>query len=218
MVGAVLAGGPSRRMGTDKALVRTDGVAMAVRVADAMAGAGATAIVLVGADARAASALGLETIDDDAPGTGPLGGLVTILTTVASAGDRPSPGPVDASTIVVVAACDQPSLTGSTLSCLVDALAVAPAHVGAARLQTPDGRLHPLPSAWRAQVAAGPVVELFRSGERRIGAAFDAVAVLDVAGDPHDIVDLDTPGDLDRWHQARRDQSPGTAKATRRLA
>jgi len=218
VVGAVLAGGASRRMGTDKALVRAGGVAMAARVADALTAAGATPVVLVGAAASTASALGLDAVADRKPGTGPLGGLATILSSIASPSDRPDMrAGKDPSTILVVAGCDQPSLTAGVIGRLVDALAASPADVGAARLWTEDGRTHPLPSAWRAAVVAQPVAELFGAGERRIGAAFDVVAVVDVAADPDEIVDLDTPTDVARWHRAHGRAHPESTTDARRL-
>ena len=48
--GAVLCGGRSSRMGTDKAFVELAGVAMVQRVAAALATAGCAPVVLVGGD------------------------------------------------------------------------------------------------------------------------------------------------------------------------
>src|SRR5688572_7864759 len=76
---AVLCGGVSRRMGTDKALVEIDGTPMAVRVARALTAAGARRVIAVGGDARALASAGLEVVPDLEPGAGPLGGVVTAL-------------------------------------------------------------------------------------------------------------------------------------------
>ena len=66
-------------MGTDKALLRVGGEAMAVRVATALRDAGARDVVCVGGDASALSAIGLSVIPDVHPGEGPLGGILTAL-------------------------------------------------------------------------------------------------------------------------------------------
>jgi molybdopterin-guanine dinucleotide biosynthesis protein A len=91
-IGAVLTGGSSRRMGTDKALLEVDGVAMAVRVARALDAAGATEVMCIGGDAPALAALGLIVVTDRHPGDGPLGAVITALadadTPVELAGDR----------------------------------------------------------------------------------------------------------------------------------
>ena len=55
--GAVLTGGLSARMGRDKALLRVDGVPMAVRVATALRAGGADPVAAIGGDGpRTASA------------------------------------------------------------------------------------------------------------------------------------------------------------------
>src|SRR5438045_3278547 len=58
-IGAILAGGSSSRMGTDKALVEVDGRPMALHVADALRAGGAEVVVLVGADRVVGSQLDL---------------------------------------------------------------------------------------------------------------------------------------------------------------
>jgi molybdopterin-guanine dinucleotide biosynthesis protein A len=99
MLGAVLTGGASTRMGRDKATLEVDGVAMAERVAGALRAAGARAVARIGSD-----------VPDLFPGEGPLGGIITAL---QWAGDED---------VVITAPCDMPWLDDSVVRALVAAL------------------------------------------------------------------------------------------------
>ena len=165
-------------MGTDKAFLEIDGVPMARRVADALADAGCSTVYAVGGDSTRLRRLGFVTLADQFPGEGPLGGIVTALHLAIS--------PTD---VVVVAACDMPSLDGATLQHLLAELGdadIAMAH---------SDRLEPLCSCWR-----GTVLDHLRSEfEHGVRAVRDAVAQLDVvlvqvATDA--ISNLNTPADL----------------------
>lgn len=193
ILGAVLAGGASRRMGTDKALIEVGGQPMAAQVAGVLRAAGAGSVVLVGASRQTARALDLDTIVDQDPGSGPLGGLATAL---AWADQHGRPG-----LILLVAATDQPSLRAASLNSLVAALSDAGPACVAARFVSGDGRRHPLPSAWRVNAAAGRVRRLHDAGERRLGGAFTVGATLDLRSSGIDLVDLDTPAELDAWRE-----------------
>jgi molybdenum cofactor guanylyltransferase len=101
VLGAVLTGGASTRMGRDKAAVVVEGSPMAVRVADALRAGGAREVVCVGGDAG--------DIPDAFPGEGPLGGIITAL---RWAGDE----------TVVTAPCDMPWITAAEVRALAVAL------------------------------------------------------------------------------------------------
>lgn len=128
--GFVLAGGASRRMGTDKARILLDGRPMALVVADALA-AVCDRVALV---RRVADAWPLEVVvDPDHEGTHPLFGVAAALE--AARTER-----------VVVAPCDVPLLTPETVARLAEGPAVAW-----------DGeRVHPLvasyPRDWASRV------------------------------------------------------------------
>ena len=77
--GVILAGGASRRMGTDKAFIEVDGRALVDRLAKALTEAGANEVFVVGGDAIRIGRLGLEGVADRWPGEGPLGAVVTAL-------------------------------------------------------------------------------------------------------------------------------------------
>jgi molybdopterin-guanine dinucleotide biosynthesis protein A len=79
--GAVLAGGASRRMGSDKAALRHGGRALARRVTDDLAAHGLEPVALVGSPAPGALDLapGVAVVADLHPGEGPLGGILTAL-------------------------------------------------------------------------------------------------------------------------------------------
>jgi molybdopterin-guanine dinucleotide biosynthesis protein A len=73
LLGAVLAGGASRRMGADKALIEVSGTTVLERVASALAEV-CDRVVVLGGERE-----GFETWPDSVPGSGPLAGVATAL-------------------------------------------------------------------------------------------------------------------------------------------
>jgi molybdopterin-guanine dinucleotide biosynthesis protein A len=173
-IGAVLCGGASRRMETDKAMIEVDGIAMARRVADALAGAGCSPVMAIGGNRAALNHIGLDLVADEFPGEGPLGGILTALAVGAP---------------VAVAACDLPELASPTVAALVAAL--GDHDVAIAR----SDRAEPLCAVWAGSSAA-ILRTRFLAGER---AVHRAIAGLDIAWVPVSLSELrnvNTPGDL----------------------
>lgn len=120
--GVVLAGGQSRRMGTDKALLPLDGRPLLDRMCEVLRQAGA-ARVLVSGDRP-----GWQGHPDGAPGLGPLGGVATMLDTHAGAR-------------LLFVAVDMPRLDTTLLSALLH---------GAGDSSAAHFEDHPLPLLLRA--------------------------------------------------------------------
>jgi molybdenum cofactor guanylyltransferase len=184
-VGAVLTGGASTRMGTDKAMLEIDGIPMAVRVALAMRAAGADQVLAIGGDSHALTSLGLAFVPDGYPGEGPLGGIITALRALSTSYlDRGTN-----SGTVVVTACDMPWIGADHITPLLDALAASDDVDVALSAQ----HLH---AAWRPR--ALPVLEkAFADGERapkRAIALVPSVTVTLPSGTWS--VDLDSPDDI----------------------
>ncbi len=188
--GIVLTGGASSRMGRDKALLEVRGRPLAVIASSALQEAGADEVLAVGGDREGLAALGLRTVADDAPGEGPLGGMVTGLARVHHA-------------LAVVLSCDLPDVDAATVRALVDALAAAPAADGALGVQD-DGWQQLLCSAWRVERALPVLAAAFRAGERaprRAVVGLHTVAV--TALEPDALHDVDRPEDLRRYDAGR---------------
>jgi molybdenum cofactor guanylyltransferase len=184
--GAVLAGGASRRMGRDKALVSgPDGRPLALVGVDALRAAGAEEIVVVGGDEVALRALGLPWIADLHPGEGPLGGIVTAFAHTTAE-------------LVVVLACDMPGVGPRVPAALVEALVAAPdAGVAVALV---GEREQPLTACWRRSSALGPLRAAFDAGERAPRHVLPGLEVVRVGGLPSlQLVDVDSPDDLRRY-------------------
>ncbi|MFA9447116.1 formate dehydrogenase accessory sulfurtransferase FdhD [Egicoccus sp. AB-alg6-2] len=189
VVGAVLAGGRSSRMGRDKRFVTLDGQPLLARAVGAVA-AVCDEVTVVVATAEPLPALPVQVgvVVDSTPGQGPLGGLITALETAA--GD-----------VVVVVAGDHPDLQPAVLGLLARTLAAA--DVDAVLLGDTHGVAQPLVGAYRRSAHA-PLSGAFASGERRATAVLDHLDVLVLPpGDwrAHDpagttLVDLDTPDDV----------------------
>ena len=133
-MGAVLAGGASSRMGTDKAFIEIEGEPMVVRAVESLRAAGAERTVVVGGDAGRLSAMGLNTVADRYPGQGPLGGVITalgVLDTLGAGADA-----------VVTLPCDVISPDAAAVRGLLDHLtgtAGSPGIAAAADLIVPLG-------------------------------------------------------------------------------
>lgn len=162
--GVVLAGGASRRMGTDKALLRLPpahgaGEGAAPRLVDhaaAVLAACCDDVVVAAGDGRRIDGLAVPQIGDAVAGAGPLGGVL--------AGLRAARHP-----LVAVLAVDQPGADPAVFRLLAARWAGEAAVVPRA-----GGRLQPLAAVW-ARAAAGPLATLLARGDREVG---DAVAGL----------------------------------------
>jgi len=186
VAGAVLAGGRSRRMGCDKALLEVDGVALVRRAAAELEAVGAEAVAVVGRG-RAYPGLPLPQIEDRRVDCGPLAGLEAAL---AWASPRP----------VLVLACDLPCVGRRALERLLRRAADLPPVEGAARawLARRDTRLQPLCGLYAA--ACGPVfARVLDGGERSVLAAVAAIDHEPVDFDdftPDPFLNVNTPADF----------------------
>ena len=186
MIGAVLTGGSSRRMGRTKALIEVDGVAMGLRVARALRDAGCSQVLAYGGDPEELAPLGLEVRPDRYPSTGPLGGVLGLLESLAV-------HVPDAT--VVVAACDLPSLRGEVLVSLVESLR-ADAGVDVAVART--SQIEPACAAWRIS-AVEALREMYASGERALHGAIEQLESVEVDVDPTALRNINTPEELRRY-------------------
>ncbi|CAN5427181.1 molybdenum cofactor guanylyltransferase [soil metagenome] len=165
-------------MGRDKALLPYEGTAMAAHVAAALRTGGCDPVLAIGGDSCALAQLGLTTVPDLWPGEGPLGGVITALQHFAD------------HDVVVIAACDLPRVSASTVAALIGAL------VGATDVaMAVTGRAQPLCAAWRPK-AASNLSAAFADGTRRILDALAGLQVIEVAVDAGELINVNTADDL----------------------
>jgi molybdenum cofactor guanylyltransferase len=171
-------------MGIDKATMVIDGMTLADRAAQALEAAGADPVVFVGR-ARRRVALHRAVVDDQFPGEGPMGGVISALEAV----DAP---------LLVVVACDMPSIHPAEIAGLRDAIAGAQVAVSVV-----DGVDQPLHAVW-SRNATEALRSAFDRGDRSLRRALSELDVVRVqASDSARLVDIDTPHDL-RAYLARR--------------
>jgi len=184
LVGVVLTGGASRRMGRTKALVEIDGVPMAARVAAALAGAGCESVVLLGGDPAELAPLTLPVLPDRHPGTGPLGGVLGALELYEDRSDQ-----------VLIVACDLADIASTDLSRLVQAAAErADADVVVAHA----GRVEPACALWRTR-SVDLVRRSFIAGERAVHRVLAELQTVEVPLPTASLRNINTPDDLDRY-------------------
>ncbi len=181
----VLAGGQSRRMGRDKALIDYEGRPIIAHVINTLHSL-SDDIAVVSNRPDLYGSFGTRVTPDYDPPCGPLGGIAAGL----QAAQHP---------LAVVVACDMPFLNVTLLRWLVSLAegfdAVVP--------QT-GSEYEPLHAVYRRE-CHGPIVQRLERGERRVISFFADVRlrpvpepewrVLDPAG--RSLVNLNTPGDLE---------------------
>lgn len=199
----MLAGGASRRMGTDKTRILLGGRTLLEHSIDAVRQAGAHRIVVVNRDGdRTGLAEGVVVVADSMPGSGPLGGIIDGLLHLArqdlldsSDGDEPSGGDV-----VIVVASDHPEHDPRELAFVASLLRAASPET-AAVIPVVDGRDQTLHAAYRRWLAE-PLAAQFAAGERSLHRALDAhptVRTTRAGSARRSYRDLDNPTDLETY-------------------
>ncbi|MEM9882124.1 MAG: molybdenum cofactor guanylyltransferase [Planctomycetota bacterium] len=163
----VLAGGRSRRFGSDKARHRIDGVPMVVRVAEAFA-EHASSTTIIAREANAYADLGLPTVADDLPDAGPLAGLATALRLSNELNTSGGGGGW-----LLLTSCDLRRPDAATLTPLTNALEQHDAAWAAVYRR--DGRFEPFPGLYHASLA-GAVRDTLASPRRSFQALLGGVA------------------------------------------
>lgn len=176
--GAVLCGGASRRMGRDKATIVVDGLPMYRRVLGALGEAGASALTVVGGTLVVSDAEAW--VADRWPGHGPLGGVITALST---------PGP---SAAIAVVSCDLVTPDPAAIAAVVAGRSAVDADVAVA---VAGGRDQWTFAVWHRRLA-GPLGWEFEDGERAIRHAVTRAHIERVEVPESAVRDADTPDDL----------------------
>ncbi len=174
---AILVGGDSSRMGTDKATYEVDGLPMATRVARAAVEAGASEVLLIGGTQAKAKKLEGTWKKDAFPGEGPLGGVITALK--AATHDN-----------VVVLSCDMPFITSAVIGSLVNGLTDAQATVGR------TDRLNWLCAAWSKSECLTSLQSVWKRNERAVHRAAVLLDVVEVPVPAVAVRNINTPADL----------------------
>jgi molybdopterin-guanine dinucleotide biosynthesis protein A len=187
---AIQAGGESRRMGQDKALLPFLGESLLERVMKRVNLLGDELLVTTNHPERFLD-FGVPLIQDELPGKGALGGLLTALHAAQF------------STVIVVA-CDMPFVNPKILADACDQL-----HSKQADVVVPhtENGYEPLHAVYRRETCLPAIRAALEAGERRLISWFPSVNVIPIAKDdlikydPHRIAfwNVNTPEDL---HQA----------------
>jgi molybdopterin-guanine dinucleotide biosynthesis protein A len=157
---AIQAGGESRRMGQDKALVTFLGQPLVARVLARLAKV-ADEVIVTTNQPEALQFLGVPLFPDLVPGRGALGGLYTAL----SAAGQP---------LVAVVACDMPFASSDLAAAQRDALLESGADIAIPKM--PDG-LQPFHAVYRRETCL-PHIQAAIQGERwRVDAWFGKVQI-----------------------------------------
>ncbi len=176
-VGAVLAGGSSTRMGRSKASLLLEGVSFLERVHGTLSSVFADVTVFGGSVVPPDGIL----IQDEEPGEGPVGGL---LTAMHMARGRP----------VFIASVDTPLLTDAAIRALVE----PPVPDDGVRVAFASSRLHPLTAVYGSGLE--PMIKAhFDEGRRSVLEFIDSVErVVEVEVDADAVFNVNTEEDYQR--------------------
>jgi molybdopterin-guanine dinucleotide biosynthesis protein A len=226
VVGVVLSGGRSRRMGTDKALIDLGGRYMVQDAVTALTDVGVNEVLLIGGanswpeEALTAvtsmAAVPVATVDDLYPGEGPLGGVLTAFRALEAGRDA---------SVIVVVPCDVPepdtdrllttvmatvittgtqtgTETGTETNTQIGTAATGENAVDGATISV-NGQVMAVVGCYRVSMV-DEVARRFAAGERRVRSLVECGTVVVVElPERRAPKDLDTPQDLAEWAAGR---------------
>jgi molybdopterin-guanine dinucleotide biosynthesis protein A len=158
--GIVLAGGESRRMGRDKALVEWRGAPLIRHSVDAIRHVAAETVI-VAASTDSYSVAGATTVADAFPGEGPVGGICTGIQSLHAS-------------IFVVVACDMPAIQLALLRLLIDSLTETEEVEAVAVLDDATGMVQPLCAVYRSE-SLPKLLNFMAEGRRSARAAIESL-------------------------------------------
>jgi len=195
ILGAILAGGASRRFGSPKALAVVNGRRVVHRVRDVLAGA-VDAMVLIANDAKLFAGIGIPVRGDRLPGMGPLAGVEAALRWAA---EHEADG-------VLCVSCDMPFLSAPLLR------EIARRGDGGRAVVPESGRgIEPL-CAWYPVAGVTEIERLLASDDRSMRALLESTETVRMPldevrrfGDPEILFfNVNTRGDLGRAQRIAR--------------
>jgi molybdopterin-guanine dinucleotide biosynthesis protein A len=160
LIGVVLAGGRSLRMGRPKQEIQLAGSSLATRAAQALRPLCGSVLISIAAG-RSNPAPGYEVVEDEAPsGRGPLAGIRSAFGATGNAD-------------LLVLACDYPRIGSHLLQAILEAAAPADDLV---MPTDPRGRDHPLVALWR-RTTEPYVREALAHGQLKVRGLFPDLSV-----------------------------------------
>jgi molybdopterin-guanine dinucleotide biosynthesis protein A len=189
---AIMAGGQSRRMGTDKSLVILHGKPLVEHLVARVQELGQAETILIANRPDAYSFLGLPTYTDVLPGKGSLGGIYTAL--------RYSRTPY-----TLILACDMPFVSTPLLKYMIGLAEGDSFDVIVPRVEGYPEGMH----AIYRQTCLGPIRERLDAGQLRVMGFYGEVRVRAIDEPEYQVFDLhglsffnvNTPEDLQRAQQ-----------------
>jgi molybdopterin-guanine dinucleotide biosynthesis protein A len=189
VVGVILAGGLSRRMGADKAFIDLAGRPLIDRVVGRLQPQVAALAINANGDASRFAQFGLPVLPDPIPDfQGPLAGILAGLQWAQQSGK----------TFVASVPADTPFAPADLVLRLLAGIRSAEIAVAA----SDDGKDHPTVALWRVSLANDLAAWLARGGDRAVRAWISTRRAVQVAfadgdgGDP--FFNVNTPADLER--------------------
>ena len=181
--GAVLAGGSSKRMGFNKALIEINGEPLISRIVTSINNAGLMDLRIVGGDCDAFAVLGHDCLPDEYPGEGPLGGIITALNHYKKK-DKEH---------VLVVACDLPNISEKLIRTILEGSKQEPKSIV---IPLVEGHLQWMHALWPTAVLPA-LLKSFSNGVRAPWRASTELPLLRIEGiDPEILLDVDRPEDL----------------------
>lgn len=190
VIGCVLAGGESRRMGTDKALVLFEGRPLLIRAIDVLRHSGCASVDVLHRRPDRLSSLPFGsdvTVRSDAHGgQGPLDGLLSAFGVESSA--------TISGSLVATLPVDLPRVTPEAVREMI-AVLTASDRLDAVHLTDGTSVQH-LAAVWRADRCHDPLRRAFESGERSPRRAIEGLATGRVIVPSVMLVNVNTPTDI----------------------
>ncbi len=181
--GLILAGGYSRRMGRDKALLEINGKPQVEHVFDLLQKYCLKVFLSKRADQKSYKNIASINDTDEFSGHGPLGGILSAMK------EHP-----DANWLII--ACDLPFITEKTIQTLLELR--DPQKQATAFISSQDGLPEPLCAVWEGH-AYGPILKLFNEGihcPRKVLIKSDTHLLKQ--NDPHWLDNINTPQEYEQ--------------------